>query len=175
MASTSLHSRADRGTKRRGSRKASYHCRRRRYPPSHLPLRGELAVVLHFVISPCSRLTAIQDMKLPTPILKYLKSKGILKPSPIQTQGIPTALQGRDIIGVAQTGSGKTLAFTLPAIMASLEMEARLPFVRGEGPVAMVICPSVSPEFGPSHSAVVPGCLPPRFGLCTARTGQTDL
>ena len=97
-------------------------------------------MVLHFVISPCSRLTAIQDMKLPTPILKYLKSKGILKPSPIQTQGIPTALQGRDIIGVAQTGSGKTLAFTLPAIMASLEMEARLPFVRGEGPVAMVIC-----------------------------------
>ena len=84
-----------------------------------------------------------QDMKLPAPILKYLKTKGILKPSPIQTQGIPTALQGRDIIGVAQTGSGKTLAFTLPAIMTSLEMEARVPFVRGEGPVAMVICPSV--------------------------------
>jgi len=82
-------------------------------------------------------------MKLPAPILKYLKTKGILKPSPIQTQGIPTALQGRDIIGVAQTGSGKTLAFTLPAIMTSLEMEARVPFVRGEGPVAMVICPSV--------------------------------
>jgi ATP-dependent RNA helicase DDX41 len=114
-------------------------------------------------------------MKLPAPILKYLKSKGILKPSPIQTQGIPTALQGRDIIGVAQTGSGKTLAFTLPAIMASLEMEARLPFVRGEGPVAMVICPSVSPEFGSFHSAVVPGCSPPRFGLYIARTGQTDL
>jgi len=85
----------------------------------------------------------LQDMKLPAPILKYLKTKGILKPSPIQTQGIPTALQGRDIIGVAQTGSGKTLAFTLPAIMTSLEMEARVPFVRGEGPVAMVICPSV--------------------------------
>lgn len=102
-------------------------------------------------------------MKLPTPILKYLKSKGILKPSPIQTQGIPTALQGRDIIGVAQTGSGKTLAFTLPAIMASLEMEARLPFVRGEGPVAMVICPSVSLEVGSSTSNFVLGCSPSRL------------
>lgn len=85
-----------------------------------------------------------QDMKIPAPILKYLKGKGIIKPSPIQIQGIPTAFAGRDMIGIAFTGSGKTLAFTLPAIMASLEMEARLPFQKGEGPVAMIICPSVS-------------------------------
>lgn len=85
-----------------------------------------------------------QDMKIPTPILKYLKGKGITKPSPIQIQGIPTAFAGRDMIGIAFTGSGKTLAFTLPAIMASLEMEAKLPFQKGEGPVAMIICPSVS-------------------------------
>lgn len=83
-----------------------------------------------------------EDMKLPTPILKYLKSKGIQRPSSIQTQGIPTAFAGRDIIGVAHTGSGKTLAFSLPAIMTSLEMESRLPFVKGEGPVAMILCPS---------------------------------
>jgi ATP-dependent RNA helicase DDX41 len=82
-------------------------------------------------------------MKIPQPILAYLKSKGITKPSPIQIQGIPTAFSGRDMIGIAFTGSGKTLAFTLPAIMASLEMEARVGFVRGEGPVAMIICPSV--------------------------------
>lgn len=85
-----------------------------------------------------------QDMKIPTPILKYLKGKGITKPSPIQIQGIPTAFSGRDMIGIAFTGSGKTLAFTLPAIMASLDMEAKLPFQKGEGPVAMIICPSVS-------------------------------
>lgn len=83
-----------------------------------------------------------EDMKIPAPILKYLKTKGIIKPSPIQTQGIPTAFSGRDMIGIAFTGSGKTLAFTLPAIMTSVEMEARLPFQKGEGPVAMIICPS---------------------------------
>jgi ATP-dependent RNA helicase DDX41 len=49
---------------------------------------------------------------------------------------------GRDMIGIAFTGSGKTLTFTLPAIMAALEMEAKLPFVRGEGPVGLIICPS---------------------------------
>ncbi|KAK6910852.1 hypothetical protein I203_104886 [Kwoniella mangroviensis CBS 8507] len=82
------------------------------------------------------------DMKVPKPILDYLKSKGIKKPTPIQIQGIPTAFAGRDMIGIAFTGSGKTLAFTLPAIMQSLEMEAKLPFVRGEGPVGLIICPS---------------------------------
>ncbi|WOO83237.1 DEAD-box ATP-dependent RNA helicase 35 [Vanrija pseudolonga] len=82
------------------------------------------------------------DMKLPKPLLNYLKAKGIKQPTPIQIQGIPTAFSGRDMIGIAFTGSGKTLTFTLPAIMQSLEMEARVPFVRGEGPVGLIICPS---------------------------------
>jgi hypothetical protein len=46
------------------------------------------------------------DMKLPPPILKYLETKGIKKPTPIQIQGVPAALAGRDIIGIAFTGSG---------------------------------------------------------------------
>jgi ATP-dependent RNA helicase DDX41 len=46
------------------------------------------------------------------------------------------------MIGIAFTGSGKTLTFTLPAIMQSLEMEARVPFTKGEGPVGLIICPS---------------------------------
>ncbi|WVQ72071.1 hypothetical protein IAR50_001615 [Cryptococcus sp. DSM 104548] len=82
------------------------------------------------------------DMKIPKPILSYLKAKGIKRPTPIQMQGLPTAFSGRDMIGIAFTGSGKTLAFTLPAIMSSLEMEAKVPFVRGEGPVGLIICPS---------------------------------
>ncbi|CAD6576784.1 MAG: DEAD-box ATP-dependent RNA helicase 35 [Tremellales sp. Tagirdzhanova-0007] len=82
------------------------------------------------------------DMKIPRPVLDYLKKKGIKKPTPIQMQGIPTAFAGRDMIGIAFTGSGKTLAFTLPAIMQALEMERKIPFVRGEGPVGLIICPS---------------------------------
>ncbi|KAI0713304.1 P-loop containing nucleoside triphosphate hydrolase protein [Earliella scabrosa] len=82
------------------------------------------------------------DMKVPEPLVKFLKSKRITKPTPIQLQGIPTAFAGRDMIGIAFTGSGKTLAFCLPLIMLALEQEARLPFIRGEGPVGVILCPS---------------------------------
>ncbi|KAI8998930.1 P-loop containing nucleoside triphosphate hydrolase protein [Trametes punicea] len=82
------------------------------------------------------------DMKVPEPLVKFLKSKRITKPTPIQLQGIPTAFSGRDMIGIAFTGSGKTLAFCLPLIMFASEEEARLPFVRGEGPVGVILCPS---------------------------------
>ncbi len=37
--------------------------------------------------------------------------------SPIQSQGWPMALQGRDMIGISATGSGKTLAFLLPGMI----------------------------------------------------------
>jgi len=52
------------------------------------------------------------------------------------------SLAGRDIIGIAFTGSGKTLAFCLPLIMMALEEEKKLPFIRGEGPVGIILCPS---------------------------------
>ena len=38
------------------------------------------------------------------------------EPTPIQSQAIPVALEGRDILGPAQTGTGKTLAFSIPLI-----------------------------------------------------------
>ncbi|GAA96600.1 uncharacterized protein L969DRAFT_94943 [Mixia osmundae IAM 14324] len=82
------------------------------------------------------------EMKLPRPILKHLKAKKILAPTPIQLQGIPVALQGRDMIGVAFTGSGKTLAFSLPLLMFAVEAEKRLPFTSSEGPIGVIICPS---------------------------------
>ncbi|KAN0075310.1 P-loop containing nucleoside triphosphate hydrolase protein [Tylopilus felleus] len=83
-----------------------------------------------------------EDMKIPDSMLQFLKSKKITTPTPIQLQGIPTAFSGRDMIGIAFTGSGKTLAFCLPLIMLALEEEARLPFIRGEGPVGVILCPS---------------------------------
>ncbi|KAL1917784.1 uncharacterized protein VTP21DRAFT_3618 [Calcarisporiella thermophila] len=83
-----------------------------------------------------------KDMKFPKPILEYLKSKGISKPTPIQVQGLTVALSGRDMIGIAFTGSGKTLAFTLPLVMLALEEECKMPLIRGEGPIGMILCPS---------------------------------
>uniref|UniRef100_A0A673TVC8 RNA helicase n=1 Tax=Suricata suricatta TaxID=37032 RepID=A0A673TVC8_SURSU len=51
---------------------------------------------------------------------------GWTKPTKIQIEAIPLALQGRDIIGLAETGSGKTGAFALPILNALLETPRRL-------------------------------------------------
>ena len=59
-------------------------------------------------------LKRFREMKFPRSILNCLKNKGITNPTPIQMQGIPVILSGRDMIGIAFTGSGKTLVFTLP-------------------------------------------------------------
>src|SRR6185295_2992670 len=47
-------------------------------------------------------------------ILETVRGIGFEHPTPIQAAVIPTALSGRDVIGLAQTGSGKTAAFVLP-------------------------------------------------------------
>ncbi|CAI9738972.1 probable ATP-dependent RNA helicase DDX41 [Octopus vulgaris] len=83
-----------------------------------------------------------KEMKFPKAIINGLKKKGITKPTPIQIQGLPAVLSGRDMIGIAFTGSGKTLVFTLPIIMFCMEQEKRLPFIKNEGPYGLIICPS---------------------------------
>lgn len=83
-----------------------------------------------------------KDMRLPEPILKKLKAKGIVQPTPVQVQGLPVVLTGRDMIGIAFTGSGKTLVFVLPLIMVALQEEVSMPIIPGEGPFGLVICPS---------------------------------
>ena len=45
-----------------------------------------------------------------------VEAAGYQAPTPIQQQAIPTALTGRDILGLAQTGTGKTAAFVLPLL-----------------------------------------------------------
>ncbi|CAM6123421.1 unnamed protein product [Calypogeia fissa] len=83
-----------------------------------------------------------KDMRFPEPILKKLKAKGITKPTPIQVQGLPVILSGRDMIGIAFTGSGKTLVFVLPLILAALAEESKAGLGTGMGPLSLVVCPS---------------------------------
>ncbi|MEJ2471247.1 MAG: DEAD/DEAH box helicase [Desulfuromonadales bacterium] len=45
-----------------------------------------------------------------------IRTAGFTEPTPIQQQSIPTILQGRDVMGLAQTGTGKTAAFALPIL-----------------------------------------------------------
>ncbi|MBI2448409.1 DEAD/DEAH box helicase [Candidatus Microgenomates bacterium] len=48
--------------------------------------------------------------------LEILSKLKYAQPTPIQTQAIPVAMDGQDVVGIAQTGTGKTLAFGLPMI-----------------------------------------------------------
>jgi len=50
---------------------------------------------------------------------------GLTNPTPIQKQAIPHALNGRDVMGLAQTGTGKTAAFGVPLVAQMLELEGR--------------------------------------------------
>jgi len=54
-------------------------------------------------------------------LVQKLAEQGITDPTPIQTQAIPHAMNGRDVMGLAQTGTGKTAAFGLPMIDALMK------------------------------------------------------
>ena len=66
------------------------------------------------------------DMLGLKPILsKTLATAGFTEPTPIQNQAIPLALDGHDILGLAQTGTGKTLAFGLPLMEHLLALHGK--------------------------------------------------
>src|SRR5471030_1990587 len=69
------------------------------------------------------------ELGLSEKVLKAVESSGYDTPTPIQEQAIPHALEGRDVLGIAQTGTGKTAAFVLP-MLSRLETgraRARMP------------------------------------------------
>jgi superfamily II DNA/RNA helicase len=59
---------------------------------------------------------AFQDFALHSTLKDNLERSEYITPTPIQDKAIPEALQGKDIIGIAQTGTGKTIAFALPVL-----------------------------------------------------------
>jgi ATP-dependent RNA helicase RhlE len=65
------------------------------------------------------------SLKLHPALLKAIKELGFVRPTPIQQEAIPPALDGRDLIACAQTGSGKTAAFLLPIINRLIERPRR--------------------------------------------------
>jgi ATP-dependent RNA helicase RhlE len=65
-------------------------------------------------------------------VLEIIHANGYVTPTPIQHQCIPIAVEGKDIVGIAQTGTGKTLAFGIPMLQSLMQEE-------GEG---LVIVPT---------------------------------
>ena len=73
------------------------------------------------------------------PLAAGLQAAGYIKPTPIQATALPAALEGRDVLGLAQTGTGKTAAFTLPLLQALARQDRR---TRPKAPRALVVLPT---------------------------------
>ena len=77
------------------------------------------------------------DLNLDAKVLKAIADAGYETPTPIQEGAIPPALEGKDVLGIAQTGTGKTASFTLP--MITLLGRGR---ARARMPRSLVLCPT---------------------------------
>ncbi|WP_234733783.1 DEAD/DEAH box helicase [Tellurirhabdus bombi] len=86
------------------------------------------------IAKPVAPQRTFEDLNVSEPILKAVTDMGFTHPSPIQAEGIPPILAGRDVIGQAQTGTGKTAAFGIPALEL-IDIESRQPQV-------LVLCPT---------------------------------
>uniref|UniRef100_A0A6Q2X8L6 RNA helicase n=1 Tax=Esox lucius TaxID=8010 RepID=A0A6Q2X8L6_ESOLU len=79
------------------------------------------------------------EASFPNYVMDVIVKQGWAEPTPIQAQGWPLALSGKDMVGIAQTGSGKTLAYLLPAIVHIQHQ----PFLEhGDGPICLVLAPT---------------------------------
>uniref|UniRef100_T1IT60 ATP-dependent RNA helicase DDX42 n=1 Tax=Strigamia maritima TaxID=126957 RepID=T1IT60_STRMM len=73
------------------------------------------------------------------PLIKAIRKSEYTQPSPIQAQGVPVALSGRDIIGIAKTGSGKTAAFIWPMLVHIMDQK---PLQPDDGPIGLILAPT---------------------------------
>lgn len=101
--------------------------------------------------------TSFGDLGLIDPLLDALAKLNFTAPTEIQAEALPHALQGRDIIGVAETGSGKTAAFALPILQKLWE--------EPKGLFAVVLAPTrelayqISQQFESLGAAMGVRCL----------------
>ncbi|HMO09819.1 MAG TPA: DEAD/DEAH box helicase, partial [Paracoccaceae bacterium] len=74
-------------------------------------------------------MTKFTDLALDPRVIQAVTEAGYETPTPIQAQAIPHALEGKDVLGIAQTGTGKTASFTLPMItmLGKGRARARMP------------------------------------------------
>ncbi|WP_300055726.1 DEAD/DEAH box helicase [uncultured Roseobacter sp.] len=82
-------------------------------------------------------MTKFSDLNLNPKVLKAIDEAGYESPTPIQAGAIPPALEGKDVLGIAQTGTGKTASFTLPLITQLARGRAR-----ARMPRSLVLCPT---------------------------------
>mgnify|MGYP001336303466 CR=1 FL=1 len=75
------------------------------------------------------QLKKFTDLPLKETLAQAIHKAGYRDPRPIQAESIPPAIEGRDILGLAQTGTGKTAAFAISSITSFLRKTVRGPRV----------------------------------------------
>uniref|UniRef100_A0A3Q3Q4B4 RNA helicase n=1 Tax=Monopterus albus TaxID=43700 RepID=A0A3Q3Q4B4_MONAL len=120
-------------------------------------------------------ITKFHEANFPSYVMDVINKQNWTEPTPIQAQGWPLALSGKDMVGIAQTGSGKTLSYLLPAIVHINHQ----PFLeRGDGPICLVLAPTrelaqqvqqVAAEYGRA-SRLKSTCI--YGGICIATPGR---
>ena len=82
-------------------------------------------------------ITGFREFDLGPSIQRGIAAMGFVEPRPIQSKTIPAALEGRDILGLAQTGTGKTAAFALPLLERLMSKRGR-----GRDPRVLIVAPT---------------------------------
>jgi ATP-dependent RNA helicase DDX5/DBP2 len=97
---------------------------------------NQITITGHDVPKP---VTTFDEAGFPAYVMSEVKAQGFAKPTPIQSQGWPMALSGRDVVGIAETGSGKTLTYCLPSIV---HINAQPLLAPGDGPIVLILAPT---------------------------------
>lgn len=109
----------------RGGR-TSYHARPKRGGPrkDYIHPSKFIKPATKIEIVPYVPQNTFTDFEVDDRIKANIIRKGYVTPSPIQDQAIPVALEGHDVVGIANTGTGKTAAFAIPVLHSLLRIES---------------------------------------------------
>jgi ATP-dependent RNA helicase RhlE len=117
---------------------------------------------------------AFNDFKIDDQLKASIAARNYISPSPIQDQSIPLALDGHDLLGIANTGTGKTAAFLIPLINKMLkDRNQRALIIAPTRELAIQIereCIQFTRNMR-LYSVVVVGGAPIRFQIANVRRG----
>lgn len=86
-------------------------------PTTGKAYRDKYSIILRNLDNPPEPFFTFDRPEFPPFILDIIRANGFKAFTPVQAQGLPIIMSGRDFIGISKTGSGKTLAFLIPAIV----------------------------------------------------------
>jgi ATP-dependent RNA helicase DDX42 len=107
-------------------------------PDKMLELRQSLGIHVSGILAP-KPVSSFAHFNFDDKLMKAIRKAGYTQPTPIQAQGIPIALSGRDMIGIAKTGSGKTASYLWPLLVHVMDQKELQP---GDGPIGLIVAPT---------------------------------